>query len=325
MNLLHLGKILGIFALVGGMIGLVGCSAGDVELEDQAENIPLILYISPTPTPLITATVPAMEPTVPPLPTPTPFIYSVVAEDTLLGIAVRYNITLNELLAANPGVDPRFLSIGSELVIPTGEGESIPSALPSPTPAVSVDGNPDCYLTSSRGLWCFWLVENDQGLALENLTAVINLFNSSGELVGNQTALSPLNIVKTGEAIPLMVYFQPPVPNWAVVQAQLLTALSVSAESDRYLDTKTENLKVVISPSGLAGRISGTIQLEVDKPASLIWVAAVAYDEQGRVVGVRRWENEEALEARGSIVFDLEVFSLGPTIARVETLVEARP
>lgn len=49
-------------------------------------------------------------------------VYIVQPGDTLLDIAELFNISLNELIAANPSVDPNFLSVGQQLVIPGLEG-----------------------------------------------------------------------------------------------------------------------------------------------------------------------------------------------------------
>ena len=49
-------------------------------------------------------------------------IYIVQAGDTLYFIASRFNISLNDLLAANPSVDPNLVSPGQQLVIPGIEG-----------------------------------------------------------------------------------------------------------------------------------------------------------------------------------------------------------
>ena len=61
------------------------------------------------------------------------------------------------------------------------------------------------------------------------------------------------------------------------------------------------------------------------KVASQVWVAGTAYDDAGRVVGVRRWEWDDGLAAGGSIPFEFMVSSIGGKIARVEFAVEARP
>ena len=49
-------------------------------------------------------------------------VYIVQPLDTLSGIALRFNVTLTELIAANPTIDPNFLSEGQEIVIPGLEG-----------------------------------------------------------------------------------------------------------------------------------------------------------------------------------------------------------
>src|SRR3990172_1968120 len=49
-------------------------------------------------------------------------VYIVQSGDTLSYIASRFNVSVNDLIAANPSVDPNFLSEGQQLVIPGLEG-----------------------------------------------------------------------------------------------------------------------------------------------------------------------------------------------------------
>ena len=49
-------------------------------------------------------------------------VYIVQAGDTLSFIASRFNVTINDLITANPSIDPNFLSEGEEIVIPGLEG-----------------------------------------------------------------------------------------------------------------------------------------------------------------------------------------------------------
>ena len=55
--------------------------------------------------------------------TPGP-VYIVQPGDTLSFIASRFNVSLTDLIAANPAIDPNFLSAGQEIVIPGLEGVS---------------------------------------------------------------------------------------------------------------------------------------------------------------------------------------------------------
>src|SRR5687768_15289357 len=49
-------------------------------------------------------------------------IYIVQPGDTLSLIASRFNVTLNDLITANPSIDPNFLSEGQQIIIPGLEG-----------------------------------------------------------------------------------------------------------------------------------------------------------------------------------------------------------
>src|SRR4030042_2998743 len=84
-----------------------------------------------------------------PAPTPTPFMHTVKKDETMLGIAFQYGISLEDLKTANPGVDPRFLSVGMQLVIPIS-GE-IPETMPTTTPVPMEWQQPLCYRTRDGG------------------------------------------------------------------------------------------------------------------------------------------------------------------------------
>jgi LysM repeat protein len=70
-----------------------------------------------------TATMPA---------TVTPSVYVVQSGDTLGGIALRYNVSVEKLMAANNLTDPNLLHAGQTLIIPV-EGYA-PAPLPTGTP-----------------------------------------------------------------------------------------------------------------------------------------------------------------------------------------------
>ncbi|MCU0505561.1 MAG: LysM peptidoglycan-binding domain-containing protein [Chloroflexi bacterium] len=83
-----------------------------------------------SPTPVATAgasAAPSVAPT--PVPSPTPFTYTVKAGDTLSGIAAKYKVSVDDMLAANPDLtDPNSLQVGQVLVIPLPASSVIPDA-----------------------------------------------------------------------------------------------------------------------------------------------------------------------------------------------------
>jgi hypothetical protein len=84
------------------------------------------------------------------------------------------------------------------------------------------------------------------------------------------------------------------------------------------LSAALKETNIDISPDRLAARVVGRVEIQGGE-AGTLWVLAVAYDDAGNVIGVRRWESQ------GQTDFDFRVYSLGPSIAEVGLLVEARP
>lgn len=71
---------------------------------------------------------------VPSLPSPTPVIHIVQAGDTLSGLSQRYDVPVEDIIAANQIENPNFLQLGAELTIPVGGVEAAtPTLTPVPT------------------------------------------------------------------------------------------------------------------------------------------------------------------------------------------------
>lgn len=258
-----------------------------------------------------------------PLPSPTPFTYIVQSGDTMSELAERFNVSLDDLIAANPNVSPNSMPIGMTLLIPSSPanpgGASTPTAVPVPVRQI------DCYPTADRGLWCFALVDNDSTNVLENVSAQITLVDSHGARIASQGAFLPLNILPPGLSLPLYVFFSPDIPADVKPQLQILTATTLLPNDARYLPATIRNTSVQVSAHGLYAQASGDIHLPAEaKAATHTWIAAVAYDKHGRVAGVKRWEGG-GIQPGTSVTFYLTVSSAGSAIEAVEFVVEARP
>ncbi len=305
--------------LVGVEMLLSGCSQATVLATSTVTPKGIITpYQSLTPSPQIpTAT---FEVTIPvtPTPTPTPFIYLVKNNDTMLGIAFQFGIKLEDLQAANPTVNPHYMGEGLKLIIPIS-GE-IPKDLPTPTPAAVQAEQPRCYRTGDGGAWCIMALHNDQESSVENLSVWMGIYNNAGENITSQTAYSPLNILRPGSTIPIMAYFAPPLPDEFKIQSKVLSAMTVAADDQRYLESQVKVDQVEINPDGGGATVRGAVVLpENSPPLSQLWVLAVAYDADGNIVGARKWKSA------GEKEFEFSVFSVAGAIDHVEMLSEARP
>ena len=259
-----------------------------------------------------------------PLPTPTPFTYTVQRGDTISSIALKFGVSMDELQAANPEISPNAMSVGQVIHIPSNPEN--PSGEPTPTPAPFTIQQIECYPTADQGMWCFVLVRNDFPEFMENLSAQVTLVDASNTLLASQTALLPLNILPPNTSLPLTVFFPPEVPVDAKPQVQVLTAIRLLPNDERYLPATINNTLVQVNADGRSARLNGQVLLPADaRAAAQVWVTGTAYDNTGRVVGVRRWESNTGLSPGGSLPFEFRVSSLGGRIERVEFAVEARP
>jgi LysM repeat protein len=258
------------------------------------------------------------------LPTPMPFTYTVQRGDTISSIALKFGVSMDDLQAANPEISPSAMSVGQVINIPINPEN--PSGEPMSTPASFTIQQIECYPTADQGMWCFVLAHNDFPDFVENVSAQVTLVDADNTVIASQTALLPLNILPPNTSLPLTVFFPPEVPSDAKPQVQVLTAIRLLPNDERYLPATINNTLVQINADGRSARVNGQVLLPADtNAASQVWVVGTAYDEVGHVVGVRRWESNAGLSSGGSLPFEFMVSSLGGRIKRVTFAVEARP
>jgi LysM repeat protein len=256
------------------------------------------------------------------LPTPTPFSYTIKAGDTISQIAQRYGLTLDELIIANPGINTQILSVGQVIQVP-----SRPASLTdfAPAPAELEIGPIRCF-PSGAGMWCLALLHNPHLQPVENITAQISIFDEAAQLQSSLESLVPLNILPAGTSLPLSAFFPSRPLEPFSARIDVVTAFLLAPDDPRYLPVRVDNVLATISADGLSTQIAGRLVMsESNQPAGQIWLAAVAYDENDQVVGFRRWQSSDELDAGQSQVFAFSVYSLGPPISRIEVIPEARP
>lgn len=127
------------------ILSLVIVAAGGFGLYTMLTTTPEAKDTTPTTLPTNTATITPMTTPTPastPKPTPTPIpprVHEVQAGETMSDIAASYDISVEQILALNPEVDPELIQVGEVLLIPAEAATPGPASVaesdgPTPTP-----------------------------------------------------------------------------------------------------------------------------------------------------------------------------------------------
>lgn len=254
-----------------------------------------------------------------PVPSFTPATYVIQSGDTISQLAEKFKISQDALRAANPDLNPNSMTIGKTILIPDPSTALAAASTPTPVPAPVTQAV--CHPSADSGLWCFALVQNNTADVLENVSAQITLLDSSSAMIASQIAFTSLDIIPANSSMPVYVFF-PNTPADVTPQVQVMTALQASANS--YLPAIINNSLAQINWNGKTAQLSGQVYLPPESQAATqTWVAAVAYDKNGTVVGVRRWEGG-GIQPGTSINFNFAVSSLGGDIEAIDFFVQSK-
>src|SRR3974377_848625 len=96
------------------LMGAIGCSGHVITGPTPTPASLVISIATPTILPTLVPQILTPAPTNTPAPTATPAVHIVQPGDTLLGMALQYNLTLEELYQVNGVLKPELLQIGQD-------------------------------------------------------------------------------------------------------------------------------------------------------------------------------------------------------------------
>lgn len=265
------------------------------------------------PTPVIIAS---------PTPTPTPFLHVVAKGETLISIAVFYNVTLQALQAANGDLDPRALQIGQSLIIPLSEDAAVVQAEGAPTPMPLELGRPNCLPQASGALSCIVLARNPGPGAVENVSARIILADAQGLPITSTVGSTGLDIVPPGVAAPIAVWFAPGVQSVAAQGVDLVSAYPSGEPADRYVPLALD--AYTAAQAGRVWTISGTIRNAGAQPVVVVRVVVALLASGDRPVGYQRLELPGGLDVGAAREFALPVTALADDAIQYVVWVEGK-
>ena len=264
-----------------------------------------------TPTPIIHIDVRLPPGT--PTPTPMPQQHRVEAGDTLIGIAARYGVAVEDLQELNGIGDPRGLQIGQELEIPALH---VPEEDTNPVRArhelrrvaVAVDG--------LGTAWVMGEVVNLDTVPVEQIRVAARLQTADGTEMVRRTALAVRHITPPGKAAPFMFRLgevSQTAHGWTLAVASIKPAHIGGYATE----LSVGNLRFEPQPSGtvlVSGLVTNHELVAVAEPE----VVVTALDAQRRVTAVRvMLPDERTLVPGGEVAFEGVLIPLGEPVTDV--------
>lgn len=275
----------------------------------------------PTPTFVLSTPTPVNTPT----PTATPIVHQVQSGETLISIALEYNVSVAALQTANGISDPQMLQIGQSLIIPTGEQDESPALqplLPTAT-ALPLDvRNVSFYETPVGSLWCLGQVFNANETALENVKLRVTLHNAAGETLTEGISATALDFIPSGSAAPFGILFTTPPPEFDRFLVTLVRADSTNNLSERY--AALELLDVSGGLNGAMFQVDGRVQNVGPGAATGILVVVTTFDKAGLVTGFRQARLPNDLPASDSADFSISLMPNNGQADDYEVVVQGR-
>jgi LysM repeat protein len=303
----------GLFALAFSACSLTGAPAAD--------KVVLTPYVpeSREAETAVPAALPTAVNTPAPSPTPTPLIHTVALGETFSSIALRYGLSINDVQAANPDADPNALIVGDELLIPAG-GSTPQAGIALESLPLEIS-EPDCSETIEGNWWCVVMVRNPLEEPAADISVRFSMLDAAGEIQTEMNIPTVLNRLAPGESLPAAVLFDADGDTVPIIQAEIASALPLVQTAYTFLPVEISGEQIEID--GRFAVVSASVAVTAPEGEGVqIWVLASAYDEKGRLVGIRRIVSEVQAASGGAVNIHINLYSVNMVIVDVRLSAE---
>jgi LysM repeat protein len=274
----------------------------------QSPSVTLIarLPISPTP-----HTSPVESEQLPTVPAPTPITYTVQPGDTLLQIARRFSVELEDLQSFNGGIEPLSLQIGQQLIIPNAQFNAAGAPIrPTSTPLALPLHPPTCYPAPTGHVLCLGQVTNPFDHPIQRVNVLVRLFQSDGTLLTQGESVIEQAIIPPGLNAPYRLLVKADWRMLAGVSARIQTAERVEAASNTYTWLVIEDQSLEESVGHYT--LKATLHNPSPDKAHLLRAVVILQDINGQITGYRVMPLDGILGTGEQMPFQMDVMSQSP-------------
>jgi LysM repeat protein len=240
-------------------------------------------------------------PSLTPLPTATPLVHLIQSGDTLIAIAVRYNVSLEALETSNPGINPQNLQLGQAVIVPAPEGIPAPEGGPVPTALPVEAGSFSCAPTPVGSLLCLGEFVNRLDQPITNLSVNVAILNPDNSIADTAIAYAPLDWIPPGASVPLGAVFAS--GSQRAAAAQVVSADSGAGLADRFTMLDVGQVSGASTSGGFA--LSGAVTNSTAAEIQRVILVGTVYNSASAVTGYRRIAIEQPLEPGVSMAFSI--------------------
>lgn len=225
-------------------------------------------------------------------------LHTVIEGETLIGIALDHDVTLEALQAVNGEINPLNLQPGQLLVIPQGEAGHGSLSLPTPTPLALIISQFNCYPTPAGGLLCLGEASNRGSKPIINLAVQVTLVLPDGPTGRKAEAFSPIDFLWPGQSLPLATRFSDAGEATSAL-TQVLAADSASDLVDSFVQLSVQDISGETRDLG-GYLVTGRVLNDSEKPVNEIKIVVTLYDD-GMVRAFRLIDIKEILQPGDSV------------------------
>ncbi len=280
-----------------------------LEKEFSTLPAPTIQVIVSSPTPLPSAT---------PTPSPTPIVYAIQSGDTLLGIAIQNQTTVEQIQALNPDARPELLSIGQQLILPPPATPVFRGEAPTQIPISAEIISYALFSDGGGGVWVLGEVKNGSAWGIERLNLEVSLFGEAGQVAAQVIAPVSLPFIQAGQTSPFGVLFpQKPAGD---VQAGVKIAdgfANTDPDANGVQELLVEDIG--FEQAGNLVTINGRLANVGTFQTSSIDLHASLYDSSGRLIGFSKTTIEaNSLSPTEPVAIELQAFALQGAVSEAK-------